>query len=165
MVSTHFHASFFDKAFQFEENAVINISIRAGGGASSLERTLLLKDRYYEVDLSDLEPGEYEFTVTVNGENLKSSGSFTLLDYDIEKQFLSSDYRKLSRLAERTGGMLYFPDQVEALKAELMGNPAYLPTQRSEQNVVSLVDLKILLATLIMVLTLEWFLRKYHGLI
>ena len=157
--------SFFDQAFQFEENAVITITIKDVEQGTSLERNLLLKNRYYEVDLSDLEPGEYEFTVTVGGENLQSSGSFTLLDYDIEKQLLSSDYRKLDRLAGRTGGALYFPDQLDTLIAELTTNTAYLPRQRSEQNVVSLIDLKLLLATLALSLTIEWFLRKYNGLI
>ena len=157
--------AFFDQAFQFEEDAVITITIRAIDDGTTLERNLLLKNSYYEVDLSDLQPGEYEFTVTVVGENLNNSGSFTLLDYDIEKQLLSSNYQKLERLARRTGGLLYFPDQIDALTAELTTNPAYLPRQRSEQNVVSLVDLKILLATLVLSLTLEWFLRKYHGLI
>ncbi|MBT8178480.1 MAG: VWA domain-containing protein, partial [Eudoraea sp.] len=158
-------AAYFDQAFQFDGNAEIALTVRSGSNGSTTERNMLLKQGYYEVDLSDLNPGEYTFTVEVRNEKLSKSGTFTILDYDVERQFLSSDYQKLARLSDRTGGELFFPNQLDALIAELTGQNAYAPKQRSEQKVVSLVDFKILLLTIVLALALEWFLRKYHGLI
>ena len=158
-------AAYFDQAYQFDGNAEIVLRVRPDGNGSLTERNMLLKQGYYEVDLSDLGPGDYTFTVEVKNEKLSKSGAFTILDYDVERQFLSSDYQKLNRLSERTGGKLFFPDQMDSLIVELTGQNAYLPRQRSEQKVVSLVDFKFLLLTIVLALALEWFLRKYYGLI
>ena len=157
-------ATYFDQAYQFDGNAKLNIQIRPEAGIST-ERSMLLKQGYYEADLSDLEPGAYEFTVDVEQEELSQSGAFTILEYDVERLFLSSNYQKLDRLSERSGGKLYFPDSLEPLLTELYENPAFNPRQRSEQNVVSLIDYKFLLAAIVLALAIEWFIRKYQGLI
>jgi hypothetical protein len=162
--SARIRATYFDQAYQFDGNATLNIQIRLKDGIPT-QRSMLLKQGYYEVDLSDLEPGEYEFTVTVEQEELAKSGAFSILEYDVERLFLSSDYRKLNRLSERSGGDLYFPDNLDSLLTELYENPVFNPRQRSEQNVVSLIDYKFLLAAIVLALAIEWFLRKYQGLI
>ncbi len=158
-------ATYFDQAYQFDSNAEIAIQLRQEGNSNVTERNMLLKQGYYEVDLSDLDPGDYRFVAEVKNEKLTKSGAFSILDYDVERQFLSSDYEKLERLSKRTAGKLYFPNQTDSLLAELTGQNAYLPKQRSKQKVVSLTDIKFLLATIVLALALEWFLRKYYGLI
>ena len=115
--------------------------------------------------MSNLSPGQYKFSVSVEGENLSKSGQFSILDFDIEKQFAATDYQKLSRLAMQNSGNLYFTDQVPKLLEELESNPQYVPTQTSNQNVVSLIDFRILLALIALTLAAEWFIRKYIGLI
>ncbi|MCE2612089.1 VWA domain-containing protein [Flavobacteriaceae bacterium D16] len=157
-------ATYFDQAYQFDGNAKLKIQIRPEAGIST-ERSMLLKQGYYEADLSGLEPGVYEFTVDVEQEELSRSGAFTILEYDVERLFLSSNYQKLDRLSKRSGGKLYFPDSLEPLLTELYENPAFNPRQRSEQNVVSLIDYKFLLAAIVLALAIEWFIRKYQGLI
>ena len=162
--SAKVRATYFDKAYQFDGNAKLQIQIRPVGGTST-ERSMLLKQGYYEADLSDLEPGDYEFTVAVEEEELSRSGTFKILEYDVESLFLSSNHQKLDRLSVRSGAKLFFPDQIDSLLTELSNNPVFLPTQRSEQNVVSLIDYKLLLAAIVLALAIEWFLRKYQGLI
>ena len=157
-------ATYFDQAFQFDGNAKLQIQIRPEGEPAT-ERSMLLKQGYYEADLSDLESGDYQFIVTVEEEELSRSGVFKILEYDVESLFMSSNNQKLERLSQRSGARLFFSDQTDSLIRELNDNPAFLPTQRSEQNVVSLIDYKLLLAAIALALAIEWFLRKYQGLI
>ncbi|MEL6916307.1 MAG: VWA domain-containing protein, partial [Bacteroidota bacterium] len=72
---------------------------------------------------------------------------------------------KLDQLAQRTGGKLYYPSETKALFKDLMENKRFLPTQKSKQNVVSLVDFRFLLGIIAVALATEWFIRKYNGLI
>ncbi len=125
----------------------------------------MLKSNYYEADLSGLPPGAYKFTLDVEGSGFSRNGQFTILDFDIEKQYTTADFKKLDRLAVRTSGQSYFPDQVGDLIDELSKSERFLPTQKSEQNVVSLIDFRILLAIVIISFSAEWFIRKYNGLI
>ena len=78
---------------------------------------------------------------------------------------MTADHEKLNRLAERSGGRNYFPDQSEELINNLIGDERFKPTQKSEQNIVSLIDFRILLALVVGAFTAEWFIRKYNGLI
>ena len=159
------YASYFDNAFVFNRNANIVLKVTNSASNTSVEIPFLLKESNYEADLSNLSPGQYKFSVSVEGENLSKSGQFSILDFDIEKQFAATDYQKLSRLAMQNSGNLYFTDQVPKLLEELESNPQYVPTQTSNQNVVSLIDFRILLALIALTLAAEWFIRKYIGLI
>ncbi len=158
-------ATYFDKAFVFDANASIDLQLRNVEDGETREFPMLLKGGYYEADLSDLPAGEYNFTAKVAKENLSKSGRFSILDFNVEEQFLSSDYKKLDRLAGNSGGKSYFSTQTNDLVGDLMASDRFRPVQRSEQNVVSLVDFRFLLGIMVTALALEWFLRKYNGLI
>ncbi|TMU56401.1 VWA domain-containing protein [Flagellimonas algicola] len=158
-------ASYYDESYTFDSAASLKISIQAKENDFSREAPLLLKGSYYETDLSDLQAGEYDFTVTEESENLKRSGSFKILDFNPEKQTYSSNFAKLQRLAQNNNGNAYLPDQMNELAEELSNSQQYTPIQKSTQNVVSLIDFKVLLGIMALTLALEWFIRKYKGLI
>ena len=158
-------ASYFDEAYQFNGNATLSIDIKGIDNGFSREAPVLLKGAFYEVDLSDLEPGEYNFTVTVKEDNLSRSGSFRILDFNPEKQLISADYKKMQRLADKNNGQVFYLDKLEELQNNLISSQQFLPVQKSRDNVVSLIDFRILLGLIILSLAAEWFIRKYNGLI
>lgn len=158
-------ASYFDESYQFDPNASISIKIEGKNTDFSRVSPVLLKGSFYEVDLSDLQAGEYEFTITVQDENLSRSGTFRILDFNPEKQLISANYKKMERLAKKNRGKLYYLDGVETLQSDLASSQEFLPVQKSRDNVVSLIDFRILLGLIVLSLALEWFIRKYNGLI
>lgn len=157
-------ASYFDESYQFDSNATLSIKVEGTDNDFVRESPMLLKSSYYEVDLGDLAAGEYRFTVTVNGENIKRSGTFRILDFNPEKQLTASNYKKLGRLAQKTDGKLYYPSTVESLVRDLTSSQQFIPVQKSRQNIVSLIDFRILLGLIVLALSSEWFIRKYNGL-
>ncbi|TLF44923.1 vWA domain-containing protein [Maribacter aurantiacus] len=158
-------ATYFDQAYIFDPDATLNITITNTENGNSSSRTMAIRSGYYEADLSDLEPGSYEFTVNVEGEGISKNGSFAISDFNLEKQFVSSDHKKMALLANNTHGASFFPDQIDSLIEDLTSNNNYVPTQKSIENIVSLIDYRILLAIIIVAFSTEWFLRKYNGLI
>ena len=158
-------ATYFDEAYIFDINAVLKISITNKDTKETKNTPMVLKNGYFEADLTNLPPSEYRFTISVKDTDFSESGSFVISDFDIEKQFVSSDYKKMSQLATNTGGNHYFPSEINKLLGELTSREDFRPTQRSTENVVSLIDFKILLAIIVLAFTAEWFLRKYNGLI
>ncbi|HUH46124.1 MAG TPA: hypothetical protein VLZ54_03140, partial [Arenibacter sp.] len=158
-------ATYFDEAFAFVPNASIKIAVRDTSTQKTLEMPMLLRGNNFEVDLGSLNPGTYSFTATVEKENLKKSGQFTILDFDVEKQFTASNPTKLGRLARNTGGELFFPGQIDSLALHLYGDSRFTPIQKNKLNVVPLIDFKWILGIIVLALTLEWFIRKYNGLI
>ena len=158
-------ASYFTETFDFDDNATVRLYLTGIDNEIDMEMPMLLKGGFYEADLSALRPGTFNFTVRVENKNEMRSGQFTILDFDVEKQFLTTNHEKLDRLATKTGGQSYYPDRSSDLIGDLIDNDQYKPQQKSEQNVVSLIDFKVLLAIVVAAFTTEWIIRKYNGLI
>ena len=120
--------------------------------------------RPYEVDLSNLNPGTYNFTISVTDQGLARSGMFTIVPFEIEKQFLNAALLPLQKVAQNTDGTLYTVDQVQELINALVDDKRYIPVQKSTENIVPFIDWRWLLGVIALLLAIEWFLRKYNGL-
>ena len=158
-------ATYLTKNYEFDPRATLDIILTNTETDNSRTVPLILYNSNYQVDLSNLPPGKYAYTVRVKGEKLSKSGIFTILEFDIEKQFLNPDVVRLQKLANDTGGVHFFDTQVDALVQQLLADKRYQPVQKNIENVVSLITWKYLLGLLILTLGIEWFTRKYFGLI
>ncbi len=157
-------ASYFDEAFLFDRGAKLLLKIKNNRNDKLTEIPMLLKTGFFEADLSSLPSGDYSFSVQEMNHKISKSGQFVILDFDIEKQFTSTNYKKLDQLAVNTGGILSFPNTIADLIQNLDQDKRYLPTQKGTKNIVSLIDFRIILALIAFTLTLEWLIRKYNGL-
>jgi len=124
----------------------------------------LLQRNAYEIDLSNLTPGDYSFTVTVQNQGLARSGTFTIVPFEVEQQFLNANVAALSQVALNTDGKRYTISTIDPLITSLLNDTRYRPVQKSTENVVPLIDWKWLLGLLVLLLAIEWFMRKYNGL-
>jgi len=163
--SIKIQAEYFTKNYEFDARANLNIVVKNKKTSDSQSIPMVLKSNVYEVELSNFPAGEYSYTVLVRNENIKKSGEFTILEYDVEQQFLNADVTKLKQLATNTNGKAYYVYQKEELFKYLMQDKRYQTVQKSKESVVSIIDWKYLLGVLLCMLALEWFIRKYKGLI
>src|SRR5690606_17237205 len=115
-------AQFFDKNYIFDNRASIHIKVTNAETATETTFPMLLRHNFYEVDLSNLEAGEYSYTVSASDGAIARSGSFTILDFNVEQQFLNADIAKLHRVAENTDGKEYFITQGDLLIESLLTN-------------------------------------------
>ncbi|MCC8360284.1 VWA domain-containing protein [Salinimicrobium sediminilitoris] len=158
-------ADYFDQSYEFDRRAALELRVKNKETGEQRQIPFLLNDRSFEVDLSSLSGGDYDFTVKVEGENLSRSGSFRILDFDVEKQFARANLEGLRNIAQLQGQNLYFLNDFERLKSELLSADSYPTIQKSRKNDVSLIDWKYLLGIIVLALSAEWFFRKYFGLI
>lgn len=158
-------AQYFDQNFVFDSRASLIITVTNSETKDKVDLPMLLKNNFYEIDLNSLPAGEYSYSVAVSDQTVARSGSFTILDFNVEQQFLNAEVTKLRRLATNTDGKVFFITETEAMIDALMTDNRYQQIQKRAQKVVPLVDWKYLLGLIIVLLTAEWFIRKYNGLI
>ncbi|MBZ9729231.1 VWA domain-containing protein [Salegentibacter sp. JZCK2] len=156
-------ANFFDQNYQFDPNANLGISVESSG--ENLESRLILRNNGYEVDFGNLTPGTYDFKITEAGSQISRSGSFEVIAYNIEQQFISANRNAMEALAASSGTKVYHQDQVQDMINTLLSEDKYKPVQKSRQKIVPLIDWFYLLFMLVFILAAEWFFRKYKGLI
>ena len=159
------NAQFFNKNYEFDTDASLVISLKNTKTQAVLNRPLILKGNSYQVNLNGLESGNYNFTVNSASENISVSGTFKIIEYNVEQQFLNADVTKLQQLATNSGGEAYFINSYEALIDSLLMDNRYQPIQKSNKSVVPLIDWSYLLFIIALSLALEWFIRKFKGLI
>lgn len=158
-------ADYYDKNYRPQPNGQLSIVLTNNTTEQRTELPLLNKSGFYEADLGSLPPSVYDYTVRVADEELTQSGRIQILPFEVEKQFINPNIKKLTQLAAAYNGSLYFPDQIQELKTALISSKSFVPIQKITQNIVPLIHWKWLLALAILFLSGEWFLRKYNGLI
>lgn len=158
-------AQYFDQNFVFDSRASLSMTVTNTETNRKVSFPMLLKHNFYEVDLNSLNAGEYKYSVAVSDEAVARSGNFTILDFNVEQQFLNANVTKLERVATNTDGKAFYITQIPELINNLLEDNRYQQIQKSEQKVVPLIDWKYLLALIVLSLTLEWIIRKYNGLI
>ncbi|MEZ4796654.1 MAG: VWA domain-containing protein [Flavobacteriaceae bacterium] len=158
-------AQFFNKNYEFDAKASINIITKHKESETETIVPFVLKNNNYQADLSGFPPGEYDYTVRANNGEVSNSGTFQILDYNVEQQFLNANVTKLQQLSTNSEGLSYFISNTENLITDLLNDSRYATIQKSTKNVVPLIDFKYLLALIALSLALEWFIRKYNGLI
>ena len=158
-------AEYFNKNYEFDDKAQLTIQVINSKTKASKKYDLLKATNSYKVNLDGLEAGNYSFKVTEKQSNSSFSGSFEVLDFEIEKQFVNPDKSRLEQLATNTNGKVYYPNQIENLIKSLLENENYIPTQKETIKKSPLIDWIWLLILVVLSLATEWFVRKYNGLL
>ncbi|WP_159023226.1 VWA domain-containing protein [Formosa sp. L2A11] len=157
-------AQFFNKNYEFDARESLQIKIKNKNTGAISTVPFVLKNNNYQVDLSSLQAGEYDFTVSATSEKISKSGSFTILEYNVEQQFLNANVSKLNKLTSKTHGTSYLVEDYGSIFNDLILNKKYATIQKSNKTTQGLIDWKYVLGIIVFCLSLEWFLRKYNGL-
>ncbi|WP_130733758.1 hypothetical protein [Flavobacterium sp. J27] len=158
-------AQYFDKNYELDQNAQLNIVVTNKETKFKKTYNFLKSNIDYKVEFDNLPKGNYSFTVTENSSKASFSGSFEILEFDIERQFVNPDRIRLEQLAATTSGKLFYPNQLDQLIKILSDSNSYLPVQKEVITKKPLIDWKLLLLLIVSFLSLEWFIRKYNGLL
>lgn len=158
-------AQYFDENYEFDPRAELEIKLQKEGAEEESNASFLLRNNNYQVELGNLEPGEYSFSVKEKNSGISKSGSFKIIDYNVEQQFVSANFGKMKQLAANNNSAVYFPSETEKLIKALQEDKAFVPVQKSHEKSVPLIDWYYLLFLLALLFAAEWFYRKYLGLI
>ena len=158
-------AQYFNKNYELDEKARLTIVVTNTKTKQIKKYDLLRTSNAFKVNLDGLETGQYSFTVKELNSNASYSNGFEILDFDIEKQFVNPDVAKLSQLANQTKGTAYVPSQVDALIKVLLENSDYKAIEKAIVKKTPVIDWVWLLVLIALALALEWFVRKYNGLL
>lgn len=158
-------AQYFNKSYELEENANLSINLTNKNTKSTKNYNFSKANNGFQAIFDGLEPGNYTFQVKETSSNASYNGTFEVLDFDVEKQFVNPDVSKLEQLANHNKGEVVHPNQIDKLIQKLLEKDTYLPVEKSLVKNSPLIDWIILLITLAVSLATEWFTRKYNGLL
>ena len=156
-------AFYTDKNYQFDARASLEISITNTETNEVLKVPFSLINNSYQTEIENLASGDYTYKVSVSGQNINKYGRFKITDYEVEEQFTNANVNKLQRLADKTGGKLFYTNQFDEITKELLEDESFYTVQKSSTKQENLIDWRWILFIVIGLFTVEWFIRKYHG--
>lgn len=159
------NAQYFNKNYEFDEKARLTIAVTNKRTKQTKNYDLLKSSNAYKVNLGGLPAGQYHFAVKERNSKTTYNGYFEILDFDIEKQFVNPDLNKLRQLAAQTQGTVFMPDQADTLIKTLLENNDYKTIQKAVAQKIPLIDWVWLLVVIAVSLSVEWFVRKYNGML
>jgi hypothetical protein len=111
-------------------------------------------------------PGDYtiEVTATRGGEPLGSARTrFIVAQQDLELDNSSADIDSMKGVAKSTGGDVIEPERLPKWLADLLKKTDYLDVKQETKK--SLWDQWQFFVLVVLLLTVEWYLRKRWGLV
>ncbi|MDP1727173.1 MAG: hypothetical protein Q8M15_10355 [Bacteroidota bacterium] len=124
-------------------------------------------EKAYQLETGNLPPGIYQYEAKVSGSNKyeKKTGKFTVSALQAEFLQTRADHQLLYNLAEQNGGSMFYPHQLDDLYKELTKNENIKPVIFEQNEVKELMHQKWIFALLILMMSSEWFIRKWNGFI
>lgn len=104
----------------------------------------------------------YQASATLKGVQEKVTGQLVVRNVDIEMNNTTADFGLLRELATNSGGEFVTPANLTSF-VERLKNEKPADRLDSTEEMVELIHLKWLFFFLIILLGIEWGLRKYHG--
>ena len=125
-------------------------------------------DKYensYSLNIGALESDNYRFEVFVKDSDVSTkTGVITVKPVKVEELNLITDYNFLNNLSSANNGSLFWPNEINLLISEIKSSKSQ-KIIRTSNDILKLIDINSLLIFLLFFIFLEWFIRKYNGLI
>jgi hypothetical protein len=105
---------------------------------------------------------KYKSITEINGKSAEVRGQFLVSAQQAELQNLTADFNLLRKLSMATGGNFYTINNFDKAEQQLTTREA-TATIRTEERYDALLNLKWVFFILLVLVSAEWFLRKYFG--
>jgi len=92
-------------------------------------------------------------------------GGFDVKATQLEQLHIIANHQLLNQLANSSGGKLFYPNQIEEIAAVIAKSKSNFKQIFTEEKLKGIINIPWILLSLLSLISLEWFLRKYNGLI
>jgi len=159
-----FHAELYNDNYELVNEPDVNLTVFDASG-KRFPFVFSRKDKTYVLDAGAFPPGRYRYTARTqyDGRNYTASGKFSVRQIDQEKYNTTANHNVLYLMSQAYGGRVIRPDSLDRLAPVLAHRDSLKPVLYETTRNRPLLYSHWLLALLVGLLALEWFLRKYFG--
>ena len=163
-----FTGQVYDESLSPVEDASVNVTLTAPDSTQYPYSMDAVGNGRYVMDVGVLPEGTYTYTASASREGTSlgdDRGQFSVAPLTLEYKETRANAALMRQLAARSGGRSFLPDQAGALPNRLAASGTF-ETQIVEQSrEAHLWHLPYFLAAILVLLAIEWTLRKRFGLV
>ncbi len=160
-----FQARAYDATLQPLLGADISLTLRDSAGTEFDFRFSATAGTGYALDAGRLPKGTYSWNAVTElaGERFERRGTVNIRGIQIERSGRPAQHDRLRRMAEATGGQVFAPSELDALTEKLTASDRFLPDLSFTELLQDLMAWQSLLWILLLLLSIEWFARRWAG--
>ena len=119
----------------------------------------------YRLDAGTFAQGNYTFRAKTfaNGQEFLYEGQFSVEPVQLEVYETTADHRLLQLLSDKYGGRMVYPGNIGQIKELISEKGTVKPLIYETTKTQPLINLKWMFFLLLVLLSTEWFLRRYFG--
>ncbi|TAE84806.1 MAG: hypothetical protein EAY81_07190 [Bacteroidetes bacterium] len=159
-----FDAELYNESYQLINNPELNILISSTTG-KDYKFSFTKTAQAYTLNAGVFPSGVYNYTATcfVGTAERKVTGQFMVKPLQAEFIQTTANHQLLNQLANESGGKLFHLTNLNEMNQSIKQNPLIKPIIYQNNELRSWIDLKWLFMLIMVVLSLEWFVRKWNG--
>ena len=159
-----FDANLYNESYELINNKEIALEIKNESG-EVFDFQFSKVNQGYFLDIGILENGHYSFLANVVGSSVVKSGVFDVKKLQLEQMNLVANHGLLFKISELSNGKLFYRNEIDLLSDELNKSSKNQKLIHSKEKLTSLINIPLILLSLLLLISTEWFVRKYNGLI
>lgn len=159
-----FNAEVYNQSYELTTEPEVQLQLKDENG-KTYDYIFTKKQNMYFLPVGRFSAGEYNYEARVKyGEKLfVKSGIITVKEIVSEKINTVANHQLLYQMANESGGKLVYRNQIQQLATIINSNQNITSITYSHKQLTDLVQLKWLFFLILLLLSIEWFLRKYNG--
>jgi hypothetical protein len=162
--AVYFDAELYNESFELVNEPDVSITL-TDASDKEYNYTFTKSGNAYELNAGILPVGDYSYraTTSYNGDNLSFSGQLSVQPIQLESYATTADHNLLRLLSQKFGGALVYPDNIDQIAASIKNQETVKPVIYQSTRTKPVINLKGIFFLLLILLTAEWFLRRYFG--
>ncbi len=159
-----FEAELYNPSYELVNTPEVSLTITDEEGAE-FEYIFGPTQNAYRLNAGTFPVGEYRYqaSVSLGNEQFSEEGIFTVAPLNIEDIRTVANHQLLFQLASNTGGKMFYPNQLDELLDEIKNRENIKPVLHAQNKYEELINLRWIFFLLLILLSVEWFIRKYSG--
>lgn len=158
-------AQFFNKNYEIDNEAELTFGLQEVNEKQKTSQKMFRGTSQFLMQLSDLKPGKYQWEVVEKVTKISEKGTFTVLEFEPEEQFVKPNVTKLKQLVQQQNGLFWLPNQWKELEKYFSETNEFPIIEKMQTIRKAWLDWYGWLLLAIFFLSVEWFLRKYNGML
>lgn len=158
------NATYYNEAMEAITEPLINLEVTDENGKKS-KLQFGVAGKMYKVSLGKMKPGKYNWTASTkfNGKSSYKTGVFVVEDIAIESLDTYANHNLLNQLSSKTKGSFALLKDYQKIIDSIKNRDDIASVSHKEASFNDLIDYKLLFFLLLLLLTAEWFLRRWLG--
>lgn len=162
--SIQFNGTLYNDSYQPVNDSEVNLKLK--NEANKIFNYVFSKtENGYQLDIGNLPAGNYSYiaNTTLGKQKFTADGRFYVNALIAEYQQTTANHQLLNTISKQSNGKLFMPADLLKIADEILKNENIKTISYEDRKYDELINMKWLFGLILLLLSLEWFLRKRNG--